>query len=58
MSVPAVVVRFPLEGAPRVYVDALNDEEAARLGDWLAARVEYADLVDRALALEEEARAA
>ena len=55
---PAIVVRLPLEGAPVVYVDTLSEAEAVRLDDWLETRPEYAGLVDDAMRLAEEARAA
>ncbi|MBA2536933.1 MAG: hypothetical protein H0V20_05795 [Actinobacteria bacterium] len=35
MSVPALVVRVPLEGDVEAYVDALSESEAKRLADWL-----------------------
>jgi hypothetical protein len=55
---PAVVIRLPLEGAPVVYIDTLNEAEAIRLDDWLETRPEYAELVEDAVRLIEEARAA
>ncbi len=58
MNPPAVVIRLPLEGAPVVYVDTLDEAEAVRLDDWLETRPEYADLVEDGLRLAEEARAA
>lgn len=35
MSVPALVLVVPLEGAPRLHFDALDDRERLRLDDWL-----------------------
>ena len=58
LNPPAVVIRLPLEGAPVVYADALNEAEAVRLDDWLETRSEYAELVEDAMRLAEEARAA
>jgi hypothetical protein len=56
---PAIVIRLELEAAPRVYCEALAEAEQTRLGDWLAeARPEYGALVDRAMELEAEERAA
>jgi hypothetical protein len=52
---PAVVIRIALEGTPLLYADALNEGEAVRLDDWLETRPEYAELVDDALRLAEEA---
>ncbi len=58
MNPPAVVICLPLEGAPVVYTDTLSEAEAVRLDDWLETRPEYAELVEDAVRLAEEARAA
>ena len=58
MNPPAVVIRIPLEGAPIIYTDTLSDAEAVRLDDWLETRREYAELVEDAMRLAGEARAA
>lgn len=58
MSAPAVVVRFELEAAPRLWVDALTDSEERRLWEWIASRDDLLALVARALELAEEAKAA
>lgn len=58
-NTPALIIFLPLEAAPRVVVDSLNDGEEKRLTDWLCeARPEYGELAARAMALAEEARAA
>lgn len=49
---------LPLEGPARVYLDCLNDQEEARLWDWIEARADYRELVQWALELAEEAKAA
>ena len=58
MSAPAVVVRFELKAAPRLWVDALTDSEERRLWEWIASRDDLLALVARALELAEEAKAA
>jgi hypothetical protein len=58
MSVPAVIIRLELEGAPRLLVDCLSDREEERLFDWLEAHPELLELVVRALDLQDEARPA
>jgi hypothetical protein len=58
MSPPALVIRLALEQPASVYLDCLNDGEKARLFDWLNSQPDYADLVERALELAEQARAA
>jgi hypothetical protein len=56
---PAIVIRLELEAAPHVYVHDLDEAEEARLGDWIReARPQYGDLISRALALAEKAKAA
>jgi len=52
---PALTIVFGLEEAPHVVTDCVDDAEAARLGDWLAAHPEYVDLVDAALLLARRA---
>ena len=58
MNPPAVVIRIPLEGAPVGYTDTLSEAEAVRLDDWLETRPGYAELVDDAIRLADQARAA
>jgi hypothetical protein len=49
---PAVLIRIPLEGQLQVHVDALNEREAAALGDWISnARPQLAELIATALDL-------
>ena len=55
MSAPAVVVRFPLEGARVVYVDALAEGELRRLSEWLERHPNDGELVERAAQLDREA---
>lgn len=55
---PAVVVRFELEAAARVFVDALDEGERVRLEDWLDAHPRESELVRLALELADERRAA
>ena len=52
---PAIVIRLELE-APRVYLDAVTESEAARLEDWLVGHDAYLELVARARELEAEKR--
>lgn len=50
LHAPAAVITLPLEGTARIYVDALNEEEANRLGDWLSnGRPEIAALFEHAV---------
>ncbi len=56
MSVPSVVILLPLEGRPRVLVDALREHDEQRLADWLAAHRALEDLVQRAYRLSHEKR--
>ena len=58
MNVPAVVILFPLGAAPQVWLDVANGGEEHRLHEWLERHGEYAELVERARELAEEARAA
>jgi hypothetical protein len=56
---PALIIRVPFEGAPVVYVDAVDEGEERRLVDWLAvARPDYGEFAARAMELAEKARAA
>jgi hypothetical protein len=56
MTPPALIVRLELESRPRVFVDALNEGEARRLADWLAAAER--PLAERVLEALRQARAA
>jgi hypothetical protein len=58
MRAPAILIRIELEAAPRLQVDALNQQEHDRIVDWLRAHPRYLRLVQEALALEAEERAA
>ena len=58
MSEPGIVIRLPLEGRPQVRFDVLSESEERRLADWLRSRQELAELVDHAVELATEARAA
>jgi hypothetical protein len=58
MSAPAVVVRFELEAAPRLYADATTEAEMARLLDWINAHPDHVDLIDRARELVAHEKAA
>jgi hypothetical protein len=58
VTAPAVLIRFELEAAPRLFVESLNDREHDRLIDWVEAHPDYLDLIRRALALETQERAA
>jgi hypothetical protein len=55
---PSVCIVLGLEASPSVHVDALDESEATRLGDWLTAHDDYIDLVSRAQDLAERDRAA
>jgi hypothetical protein len=56
---PAVVIELLVEErAPRVLVCAMTDGQEARIVDWIRSQDDLADLVQRALELAEEARAA
>ncbi len=55
---PTLTILLPLEGAPRLWVDSMTEEETRRLWDWINAQDELAELVARALELAEEAKAA
>jgi hypothetical protein len=55
---PAWILRLELEARPVIIVDTLDDGEADRLADWLRAKPEYAELVERASDLMQRERAA
>ena len=57
-SHPGVVIELRLEAAPRLLLCCMNDAEEARVWDWIHSHDALADLVQRALELAEEARAA
>lgn len=57
--VPSILIRFDIESlAPKVLLDVANEAEETRIVDWIRSRDELAQLVQRALELAEEARAA
>ena len=59
MSAPAIYIRLPLEGVPRVYSDAVKEGESDRLLAWIASHPRLVELLELALDLEqEEAKAA
>jgi hypothetical protein len=55
---PAVLIFLPLEAAPKVLINCLNEGEEDRLADWIAAHDGIAELIARAIELAEEAPAA
>lgn len=57
-SVPAIVIFIEVEAAPRVLIRANADVEEQRVWDWISAHCEYRALVERALELAEQDRAA
>jgi hypothetical protein len=52
---PSVVIVVPLEGAPRVICDYLDDGAERRMLDWLEQRPELLALIRDALELAEAA---
>ncbi|MFL5922326.1 MAG: hypothetical protein ACJ75Q_00600 [Gaiellaceae bacterium] len=58
MSAPAVIVRFEFEASPSLYVDAVREGDHARLVQWLEQHPRYLRLIQEALELEAERRAA
>ena len=59
MSVaPALIVRFALEEAPDICIDALNDGELVRLCDWIDSRPTFLRLIAALFALVEQERPA
>lgn len=58
MSVPpSLLIRFGLEEAPDISIDARNDSEVARLFDWLDAHPAFLRLIAQLYALVERERA-
>jgi hypothetical protein len=57
-GVPGLTIYVPLEGAPRLWLDALTNTEEARLWDWIATHPPLLELIAQALAIAEEAKAA
>jgi hypothetical protein len=55
---PAIVIEIPVEAAPRVFMHGTTDGDEARVLDWIRSQDELAELVQRALELAEEAKAA
>ncbi len=53
-----LVIEFDIEAAPTVHLNCANDSEEARIFDWLSTRPAYWELVQRALELAQETRAA
>jgi hypothetical protein len=58
VNAPAVVVRFPLEGAPQVYFDTFDSGEEQRLRAWLEAHPDYENVIRQAIELALECRSA
>jgi hypothetical protein len=52
------MIEFRLKAAPRLLVDALDEREHVRLLDWLRTHPRYLDLIQQAIELEAEERAA
>jgi hypothetical protein len=55
---PAIVIELRLEAKPRVWQTSANEEESARLLDWVNADGDRRRIVNLALELMREARAA
>jgi len=53
VNAPALIVVLPLEGKPRVLVDAQNNAEEARLRDWIHAHDDVVALIASALDIAE-----
>jgi hypothetical protein len=58
VNLPAVLIRLEVEASPRLQIDALNESEQRCLVDWLEAHPRYLKLIQDALALERQERAA
>jgi hypothetical protein len=58
VTAPAVHIVFELESRPKVVCDWLDSHDEERVRDWLEAHPAYVDLVNRALELAREKRAA
>jgi len=56
--IPTLQIELPLEAGPRLRLVCMTEAEEERLLDWLRSRQELAELVDQALRLATEARAA
>ena len=54
MSAPAILIRLELEAAPRLLVETTTEDEHLRLVHWIESHPPYLELVQRALALEQE----
>jgi len=55
---PMIMIELAVEAPPRVLLHCMTDGEEARIMDWIRSRDELAELVQRALDLAEEFRAA
>jgi hypothetical protein len=55
---PSIEIVLELEAAPSVFIEMENAAEAQRILDWVAAHPSYLELVEAALALQREERAA
>jgi hypothetical protein len=58
MSAPSLHIVLELEAAPRVYCDWLRESDELRMADWLDAHPDHRELIDRALEIAAEERAA
>ena len=58
MTAPAIVITLALEARPRVWCDFLTTQEADRVLDWVDQHPEYRELLDLAVELQGEERAA
>jgi hypothetical protein len=59
VSPPAILIEIRLEaGRPRVYIDARDEGEFLRLGDWLWSKPDLAELIRLAVELQNEERVA
>ena len=55
---PSIVITIAVEAQPRVQVFSMSEAEEARVVDWVRSHDGLAELVQRALELAEETRAA
>jgi hypothetical protein len=58
MMPPQIVITIPYEGSPQIRLEAMNEAEEQRVENWLATQEPYLDLVERAVALRADRRAA
>lgn len=58
MSAPAILIRIEFEAPTRVDAVWLHESDEIRMRDWLSAHPDEAELVARAMELQERERAA